>query len=505
MGAQIRIYNTLTRRKERFEPLVPGRVRMYFCGPTVYAETHIGHLRPALTGDMIARYLRYLDYDVYYVVNFTDIDDKIIQRARETGRPAGEISQVYMDDYTRVMKALGIDQVDRYVQVTRHMPEIIASIQSLMDKGYAYEVDGDVFYEVARKPDYGKLSGRRPEELLAGARVEVDPRKKAPLDFALWKSAKEGEPAWESPWGPGRPGWHIECSVMSAHYLGETFDIHGGGDDLIFPHHENELAQAEACTGQPFARYWVHNGMIQVDGEKMSKSLGNFVTAGELLERYPAPVIRLFMFTTHYRKPLNFSLEALEEARKGWQRLQGAYGELVNLLDTGLEAGADVAGEAVEAGEAGEAGGHPLLAAVSQAKEAFLAAMADDFNSARALAALFDLVRAANTYRTGLAGSVDGGAVAALAAARTAMEELGGILGVIVPAAGTAETDEDGRRLETLVAAVLALREEARRKKEWALADRLRDDLLAAGIQVEDAPGGPKWKRVSPAGERVST
>jgi cysteinyl-tRNA synthetase len=493
----LQLYNTLTRRKEPFVPGEPGRVRMYDCGPTVYSYTHIGHLRPALVADVLARYLRSLGFEVAHITNFTDVDDRIIQRANEEGVTPDTVANRYIADYLDCMRRLGITTVERYVRVTEHIPDIVAMIERLVANGHAYPLDGDVYYDVTSKADYGKLAGRSLDEMLAGARVAVDERKRHPMDFALWKGAKPGEPAWPSPWGPGRPGWHIECSAMSLRYLGDGFDIHAGGDDLIFPHHENEIAQSEAFTGHaPFVRYWVHNGMLQIDQTKMSKSLGNFIRLHELLDRFPAPAVRLFMLTTQYRKPMNYSEAAIAEAERGWARLRQAREHLRQALGAPAPKRAPVAveeervdAEDPHAGSAGERGrlvpAGALREAVAACQAAFTAAMDDDLNTAGALGAVFDLVRAINTE---LAGAR---AREVLAEAEAALDGMLDVLGLrdAPPAA-----DRDDRLVDGLMALVLDLREEARSYRDWAAADRIRARLAAMGVTVEDTSDGPRWQ-----------
>jgi cysteinyl-tRNA synthetase len=501
----LQLYNTLTRRKEPFVPRDPGRATMYTCGPTVYNYTHIGHLRPAMVADVLKRYLTRQGCTVYHVTNFTDVDDKIIARAREEGVSPAALSQRYIDDYLETMRRLGLDGVDRYVRVTDHMDDIVEMIRVLVDKGFAYPLDGDVYFDVTAKPDYGKLSGRSLDELQAGARVEVDPRKRHPMDFALWKAARPGDPAWPSPWGPGRPGWHIECSALSLRYLGPGFDIHGGGDDLIFPHHENEIAQSEAYGDRPFARYWLHNGMVQLGREKMSKSGGNFVPLRDLVDRYPAGAIRLFLLTTHYRKPLGYSDAALAEAARGWRRLETARR---NLASRGhVLSGADLgpSGEGVAAGDgsdpwdeapaprtASQVLAQIETAAASTAPEAFAAAMDDDLNTAGALAALFDLVRAVNA---GLNHPDVAPDAPALRLAAETLEDLGGTLGLWAGAERGAEpAGARGGLVEGLVELLLDVRSKAREARDWPTADRIRDRLGELGIAVEDTPQGTRWK-----------
>lgn len=379
------IYNTLSQKKEVFESFVPGEVRMYACGPTVYDHAHIGHARAALTFDVIWRYLEFRGYKVLYVRNYTDVDDKIIQRAAERGQSYELLAEEQIEAYRQDMRALGLRTPTEEPRATQHIREMIELIQALMVKGVAYSVDGDVYFEVRRAPDYGKLSHRGLDELRVGARVEVDPRKRDPLDFALWKASRPGEPAWKSPWGPGRPGWHIECSAMSMKYLGETFDIHGGGADLIFPHHENEIAQAECATGKSFARYWVHNGFVNIRAEKMSKSLGNVLTVRELLGRISPCALKLFLIGTHHRAPLDFSEDALISAERARERFRNTLANIDNRLQVCRLPSNDSSD-----------GDFPLLCQISEAKQEFVENMDDDFNTPRALAVMFKLVRAIN-------------------------------------------------------------------------------------------------------------
>ncbi|MDI3316712.1 MAG: cysteine--tRNA ligase [Bacillota bacterium] len=495
----MQLYNTLTRRKELFVPLEPGRVRMYFCGPTVYSDTHIGHLRPALTGDLLARYLRYQGFRVEYVSNLTDVDDKIIQRARDEGVPAREVADRYAGQYLELMRRMGVDQVDRYVRITESMAAIVEAVGELVEGGHAYASEGDVYFSVRTHPGYGKLSGRDPDELLAGARVEVSEKKRDPLDFALWKAAKPEEPSWPSPWGAGRPGWHIECSVMCRRFLGPTLDIHGGGADLIFPHHENEIAQSEALNGAPLARYWVHNGMVRVGEEKMAKSLGNYFTVERALELVSPEALRLYIFSTHYRNPLFFSVETLQEAARAQERLQHADQLLA-------EAAGDLAEEARPDPE--EPFTASLLASVASARQDFLAALDDDLNSAEALAALFDLARRLNAHLQSreFAGLPE--QRAALAQARVAFRELAALLGVLhtrsAPAAGgpsgaaSPSTAEDAGLNERLIELLLSVRELARARRDWKEADLIRSRLQELGIAVEDRRDGPHWRWARP-------
>ena len=468
----MRLHDTLSGELKELVPAQQGLVRMYTCGPTVYNSTHIGHLRPALVADVLARHLRDQGLRVLWVSNFTDVDDRIIARAADEGIPPTELSGRYIDDYMRNMEALGV-RVDLFARVTQHIPDIVQMISVLVDKGFAYPVDGDVYFAVESKPDYGKLAGRTLGEMRAGARVAVDERKRHPMDFALWKAAKPGEPSWPSPWGPGRPGWHIECSAMSLRYLGNGFDIHGGGSDLIFPHHENEIAQSEAYTGEdPFVGIWLHNAMVEIDREKMSKSLGNFVPLTDLVQRWPAGALRYFVLSTHYRKPLQFSQAALEDARRGWLRIWEAR-----------RTWRAAVGQAPQDAAAPESAG--LGAVAGQARRAFDAALDDDLNTAGALGHIFELVRAGN------AAVQAGNDPAGVRAALQALEASGEILGLWEGRADTASGGDE--RAPGLIELLVELRSEARAYRDWALADRIRDRLAALGIVLEDTPQGTRW------------
>ncbi|MDI6907560.1 MAG: cysteine--tRNA ligase [Thermoanaerobacterales bacterium] len=478
------IFNTLTRRKERFEPRDPGRVGMYVCGPTTYNYIHLGNARALVVFDTIRRYFLYKGFKVTFIQNFTDIDDKIINRAREEGEDPVRLAARYVEEYYRDADALHVRRADVHPKVSEHIPEIIVLIRHLVDRGLAYAAGGgDVYFAVREFPAYGKLSGRDVDDLRSGARVEVDPRKRDPLDFALWKGAKPGEPAWDSPWGPGRPGWHIECSAMALKYLGEAFDIHGGGADLIFPHHENEIAQSEGATGRPFARYWVHNGFITIREEKMSKSLGNISLVRDLVKVYPAGALRLFLLSTHYRNQLDFNPEVIEASVKGLSRLKTS----LTLL-----AEAESGRARDELDEAGRA----LMERVEELRHRFEEAMDDDFNTAVAVAVMFDLAGEVNGYLH----RSDRPAREALGAARRLFEDLNGVLGIFREADGRIvleETDsgEDEELTAGLMGILLELRQEARRARDFARADRIRDGVAAAGITVEDTPQGARWKK----------
>jgi len=463
----IRIYNTLTRQKEDFETLKPGQVAMYVCGPTVYDKAHVGHAMSAIVFDVIRRYLEYRGYRVEHVYNFTDVDDKIILRAAQLGLPPLELGERYIQEFQEHIRDLNILPATVYPRATQEIEQIIALIQRLVENGYAYKAGGDVYFRVNHFPGYGKLSGRRVEEMQAGARIEVDERKEQPMDFALWKASKPGEPAWDSPWGAGRPGWHIECSAMNLHHLGEQIDIHGGGNDLVFPHHENEIAQSESLTGKPFARYWVHNGMLQLSGEKMSKSLGNLVTIEEFLDKYPADVLRMMVLNSAYRSPLTFNDEVIGQAKRALERLRGALRPA---------APADATKDGYQAVES-------LPAQMEKTRVGFLQAMDDDFNTAGALGQLFDLVRSINQARDG------GASREKLAAAHDLLRELAGVFGLRLDL-----LQEESTQAALFVDLLLELRNELRSQKQWALADLVRNRLSALGVLIEDAKEGTTWR-----------
>ncbi|HZS34127.1 MAG TPA: cysteine--tRNA ligase [Methylomirabilota bacterium] len=472
----LRVYNTLTRRKEPFTPLVAGTVGMYVCGVTPYDVSHVGHARSAVVFDMIVRYLRYRGLRVTFVKNYTDVDDKIIARARQLGVSTAALADRYIASYEADMGRLGVAAPTESPRATEHIPEMLELIERLVASGVAYAVDGDVYFEVRRFPAYGRLAGRNLDELLAGARVEVDERKRDPRDFALWKAAKPGEPSWPSPWGPGRPGWHIECSAMSMRYLGETFDIHGGGQDLIFPHHECEIAQSEAATGRPLARYWLHNGFVNLGAEKMSKSLGNVLTIEALLGRHDPEALRLYLLQTHYRNPIDFAEDGLEAVRRPLERFR----ELV------AEAGAPRAAApgAVPAPGPGDA--------VQEARERFVAAMDDDFNTPQALGALNELRAALNEEREQIRRGTRG--PEAFVAGVAVLRELGGALGLsLMPTAPPEEAGPPDWRAR--VEALVRERDAARRRRDWPQADALRASLEAMGVVLEDTPTGTVWKR----------
>ena len=477
----VRVYNTLTRQKEEFVPKEPGKVSIYVCGVSPYNHPHIGNARPFITWDVIKRYLKHCGYQVHHVQNFTDIDDKIIRTANNEGVAWNVIAERYIASYFEVMDKLNVSRADSYPKVSDHITEIIDMVSTLVSKGIAYAIDGDVYYSVEKFPAYGKLSGRNLDDMKAGARVDVDDRKQHPMDFALWKSAKPGEPAWESPWGPGRPGWHIECSAMSLKYLGESFDFHGGGSDLIFPHHENEIAQSEACTGcSPFVRYWLHNGFITVNEEKMSKSLGNFFLVQDILEHYPPEVLRFFIIATHYRSPLDFSDERLTEAGKSLDRLRTAVENCLELNKVGHGGASDAALN--------------LHKAAIRAQAEFCAAMDDDFNTALAISTLFGLAKELNVYYSAVtAGKVSHDAQT-YSAARDIYFELAEILGILVQERAGKLSGSD-TLVNELMDVIIELRQQARQQKDWKTADQIRDRLNAIGIVLEDSPQGVRWKK----------
>lgn len=472
----MKIYNTLSGQKEELVTLEPDQVKMYVCGPTTYNFIHLGNARPLVVFDTVRRYLAYRGYQVTYVQNFTDVDDKIINRARDEGSDPLELALNYIQAYFTDADALNIMRADVYPQVSKHIPEIIAAVRGLIEKGYAYEVGGDVYYRVAAFSDYGKLSGRLLEDMLAGARVEVDERKESAMDFALWKKAKTGEPAWESPWGGGRPGWHIECSVMSTKYLGESFDIHGGGSDLIFPHHENEIAQAEALTGKTFVRYWMHNGFITVNNEKMSKSLGNFFILRDILAQYPADVVRFYLISTHYRSPLDFDDGKLEEARK-------ALGRLKTTLLLAEEFMADN-----ESGDLPEIDQEPFIKALQEQEGEFIAAMDDDFNTAKAMGHLFEMSHLINSF---IAGADRNNPLkqAAVRQAYLIFSNLGNVLGILVQ-----PQQHSDRAVVPVLQILAALRSQSRSDKDYKLADQIRDFFMQIEVRIEDTPDGSRFR-----------
>jgi cysteinyl-tRNA synthetase len=469
-----RVFNTLARGKEDLAPVHAGEVRIYVCGVTVYDLSHIGHGRSGIVFDVMRRYLKHRGHAVKFVKNFTDIDDKIIRKANQEGVSAQEISERYIEEYRTDMASLGVAPADIEPKATEHVPQMIALIERLIAKGVAYPVEGDVYFEVRRFPGYGKLSGKNLEELQAGARVEVDERKRDPMDFALWKATKPGEPAWKSPWGQGRPGWHIECSAMAMQYLGEVLDIHGGGEDLIFPHHENEIAQSEAATGKPFSRYWLHNGFVNLAAEKMSKSLGNTLTIKDLVRRHDPEALRLYLLGTHYRHPLEFGDERIVEAGRALARLRALKDEADRLATRGTPApGPD----------------HGLFDEVAAHRARFEAAMDDDFNTPQALGVLFDLARVLYGAREQVAQGTAGAGAFLLGVGELVM--LARVLGLLEGARKEAVVDP---QLKARIESLVYLRQEARRQRDFGEADRLRDELSRLGVIIEDTRDGTTWK-----------
>lgn len=473
----LKVYNTLTKQKEEFKPLKEGQVSIYVCGVTPYNHPHIGNARPFVTWDVIKRYFTHLGYKVKHIQNFTDVDDKIIRTANQEGVNWSDISTRYINSYFEVMDKLHVKHADTYPKVSQTIPEIIDMISVLIDKGYAYELNGDVYFSVEKFKGYGKLSGRKLEDMMAGARIEVNESKHNPMDFALWKAAKPGEPFWESPWGNGRPGWHIECSTMSLKYLGKTFDFHGGGSDLIFPHHENEIAQSQAYCGDDhsFARYWLHNGFITINQEKMSKSLGNFFTVKEILDKYPAEVLRFFIVSTHYRSPLDFSDARLDEAATSLNRLKNALDNLKELAKNTTDA----------------TSGEELIAKAKQCKQNFFEAMDDDFNTALAIANMFDFSKEINIYYNEVTSGKVACSKVAVDTALDVFSEMADIIGIL-------EDDDksaDDGLVDNLMNLIIDIRQNARKNKDWATADKIRDELKNIGITLEDSPTGVRWKK----------
>ena len=477
----LRFYNTLSGKDEQFTPFIHGKVRMYVCGVTVYDRSHIGHARASVTFDVIYRYLKFLGYEVTFIRNFTDVDDKIINRANERGITSQELSELYIREFTEDVTALRCLPPTHEPRATQHIPEMIAIIQELEAKGLAYSTDGDVYFAVDKFPTYGKLSHRRLDDMMAGARIEVDERKHHPMDFALWKSSKPGEPMWESPWGPGRPGWHIECSAMCSKYLGQPFDIHGGGSDLIFPHHENEIAQSEGAKETELARYWLHNGMVTVEQEKMSKSLGNFLTIKDALTKTTPEVLRFVLLSTHYRMPLDFSMQKVEEAEKG----------LTRIYETLARVDATLGSSSSPAGELRTPNSEPL-SHDSGLRTRFCEAMDDDCNTARVLGVIFETVREMNR-------ALDAGQTTDLATTRADLAAIALVLGIMteVPAQfleaqkqrGLAQSELTPEEIEQLIAE----RASARKTKDFKRGDEIRNRLAEQGVILKDSPTGTTW------------
>lgn len=464
----MKVFNTMTRQKEELVPLTPGEFKIYACGPTVYNYIHIGNARPICVFDVLRRYLEFLGNKVTFVQNFTDIDDKLIKRAIEEKTTVPELAERYIKEYKTDAAGLGVKEATIHPKATENMDKILEIVESLVEKGYAYPLsDGSVYFRVRKFPEYGKLSHQDVEDLESGARIDADDQKEDPLDFCLWKAAKPGEPSWESPWGLGRPGWHIECTAMIKNHLGETIDIHCGGQDLIFPHHENEIAQGECCTGHEYARYWMHNGYINVDNVKMSKSLGNFFTVRDVAEKYGYEPIKYMMIQAHYRMPLNYTLTVIESAKASLERMYTCRDN----LDFAIEnAPAEMQG-----------GEEEFLAMLDAKKAAFITAMDDDLNTADAVAVIFDLVREINTFITAPH------AKSALEAAAKLFDDLTNVLGILY--------NRKKESLEEEVEQLIAARQAARKERNWAEADRIRDELKAMGIVLEDTPQGVKWKK----------
>lgn len=463
----MKIFNTLTRQKEEFVPIEPGKVKLYACGPTVYNYIHIGNARPVCVFDTLRRYLEFRGYDVTFVQNFTDIDDKIINRANEQGVSTKEFAEKYIEEYLTDTNGLGIRPANIHPKATETIPEMLHIVEELEDNGYAYHINGDVFFRTRKFNEYGKLSHQPLEELESGARISVSEQKEDPLDFVLWKAAKPGEPSWTSRWGEGRPGWHIECTAMIHKHLGQTIDIHCGGQDLIFPHHENEIAQSECCTGKPYANYWMHNGYINVDNKKMSKSLNNFFTVREVAEKYGYEPIKYMMLSAHYRSPINYNLTIIEQCRSALERLHNCRDNLDFAIQNGLDNQTE--------------GEEEFRANVDKRKAQFIEAMDDDLNTADGIAALFELVRDINTFATQPRSK------AALQYGADLFDTLTDVLGLLY--------DRKSDSLDQEIEALIEKRQQARKEKNFALADQIRDDLKAKGITLLDTPQGVKWKK----------
>ena len=465
----IKVYNTLTKKKEEFKPLVAGKVKMYVCGPTVYNFFHIGNGRTFIVFDTIRRYFEYRGYEVEFVQNFTDIDDKMIKRANEENTTVKEVGDKYIKEYYEDADNLNIERATVNPRATEYIPQIIDFVKGLVDKGFAYEVDGDVYFSTKKFGDYGKLSGQNIEDLQSGARISIDERKKDPMDFAIWKAQKPGEPAWKSPWGMGRPGWHIECSCMAKNILGDTIDIHAGGSDLAFPHHENEIAQSEALTGKTFANYWLHSAFVNVNNQKMSKSLNNFLTARAALEKFDADVIRFLMLSAHYRQQLNFSEELLLSAKASVERIYNTIYNLENLLD-------EVRTTHITDEE------KKYLQSLNKYKEKYIEKMDDDFNTADAITAIFDLIKDVN-INVNIDSSKE-----LITGCLNLIRELGKPLGMLQKSTKVNLDDE--------IQKLVNERQQARKNKNWALADKIRDDLKSRGIVLEDTPQGIRWHKI---------
>jgi cysteinyl-tRNA synthetase len=474
----LRVFNTLHRKKEIFKPINPGKVRMYVCGPTVYDSCHIGHARSVVVFDVIVRYLKATGYKVIYVRNFTDIDDKIIDKANQLGIDSTAVAERFIKEFYEDMDALNVERATIEPKATDHITQIIQFIERLIEGGFAYRVEGDVYFSVERFEDYGKLSGRKLDEMEAGARIDINERKSNPFDFVLWKSAKPGEPQWKSPWGMGRPGWHIECSVMSSEYLGQTFDIHGGGKDLCFPHHENEIAQSESVSGEPFVKYWVHNGFVNINQEKMSKSLGNFLMIRDVLKTFHPEVVRLFLLSNHYRSPIDFTEKAMDEARKGLDKMYALFVRAQEKLGS-------VSSQNIESGDCWQQ---------------FCEAMDDDFNSARGIGIIFDTVRTVNRLLDQY--EISGSEQIKLTIQRGLKDILksGNILGILLEKPDVYFDKKQAQVLEqksvdpNMIAKMVEERETARKTKNWKKADQIRNQLADMDVVLEDRPEGTVWK-----------
>jgi cysteinyl-tRNA synthetase len=474
----LRVFNTMTGKKEIFEPLESGKVRMYVCGPTVYDACHIGHARSVVVFDVIARYLKAIGYEVTYVRNFTDIDDKIIDKANQLEIAPKVVAERFIKEFYEDMDALNVERATIEPRATDHIKPMIHFIERLIEAGYAYRVNGDVFYSVEKFKGYGKLSGRKLEDMEAGARIDIDERKKNPFDFVLWKAAKPGEPNWESPWGMGRPGWHIECSAMSSQYLGETFDIHGGGKDLCFPHHENEIAQSEGVSKKPFVRYWIHNGFVNINHEKMSKSLGNFLMIKDVLKTYHPEVVRLFLLSNHYRSPIDFTEKIMEEARTGLDKIYAL------ILRAGNEIGLKQ---------------HREITPGDWFRQ-FCEAMNDDFNTARGIGIIFEAVRTINRLLDRHENNLSGQVRQTIASGLADVLRIGSILGILLDSPAVYFDKKQKRILEekavdpAMIARLVEKRDAARKAKDWATADQIRDQLAEMDVAIEDRPDGTVWK-----------
>ncbi len=482
----LRVYNTLTNEKEEFKTIKENRVMMYVCGLTVQNYSHLGHIRSAVNYDVIRRYLEYKDYDVTYVQNFTDINEKIVARAKDEGMTTAELAEKYTGSYLDDIERLNVRKASQYVKATENIDAIIDMIEKLVDRDYAYEAGGNVYFSVDKFDDYGKLSGRNLEDMQAGSRIEIVEEKKNPMDFALWKKGPEGEKEWDSPWGLGWPGWHIECSAMATKYLGDSFDIHGGGSDLIFPHHENEIAQSEACTGkEPFAKYWLHNGSVNLKGEKMSKSLGNFFTTRELLKKFTGTEIRYFLLTKHYRSPIDFSIEEVENSKTSLKRIINTINNLERFMDSEIEKGE----QNIEIRE------EEFVDLSAARKRAFEESMDDDFNTARAIGILHELVRDINKLINDQGFVLTEQGLLIIKGAYSLLNEFMDILGLDL--SNNQENNADAETIDKLMTLMLDVRGEARSSKNWELADMIRDGLNDLGFVIKDTPQGVVWERES--------